>query len=316
MSLPRYDVSVFDNVPRLVSGATIYVYGEPNSITPLNWVSTLTGLATLFQDQAGSIPLANPFTVDTNGSGVFYAAGGLYTVVATGGTLAAPKVLINQSLLLAAGGGAVNEVNGVPLTSQSVLNLVQGSGVTLSPSGGNVIINASAASIVFKVNGTAASSQTVQNLIAGAGMTITDGGAGAITFASSTALAIKVNGVAAGSQTILNLKAGVFTTIVDDGVGGITIDAVLPAFQFNGSPLTAQAPVNFVNGTCINVANPSAGQVQFNLSGIVAARGTPTSAGAPGVTGQILFDSGFIYVCTAGGIAGAATWTKAALVAC
>jgi len=40
---------------------------------------------------------------------------------------------------------------------------------------------------------------------------------------------------------------------------------------------------------------------------------TPSSAATAGVTGQIAWDSGFIYVCTAGGAATYATWRKAAL---
>jgi hypothetical protein len=42
---------------------------------------------------------------------------------------------------------------------------------------------------------------------------------------------------------------------------------------------------------------------------------TPSSAASAGVTGQIAWDSGFIYVCTAGGAATHATWKKAALTA-
>jgi hypothetical protein len=40
---------------------------------------------------------------------------------------------------------------------------------------------------------------------------------------------------------------------------------------------------------------------------------TPSSGATAGVTGQIAWDSGFVYICTAGGIAGSATWKKAAL---
>lgn len=273
MSLVRYDISVLDNVPRLVSGASIFVYPEPTTpspITPSNWGPTLGGKATLFQDSAASVPLTNPFQVDTNGRGFFYAVAGLYTVVSTGGTLAAPVVYINQNLLLAASGGSLVEVNGAPLSDQTLLNLVQGSNVTLVPTGGNVVVNATASVIALQVAGAAASSQVLQNLIAGTGMTITDGGGGAITFRATGGVSLKVNGTAAGSQVLLNLKSSANTTIVDDGVGGITIGATLPIFQANATPLTAQGPINFINGANLSVSNPSAGVVKLDVTGLAA----------------------------------------------
>jgi len=42
---------------------------------------------------------------------------------------------------------------------------------------------------------------------------------------------------------------------------------------------------------------------------------SPTSAGTAGTTGQIAWDATHIYVCTAGGIVGAATWKAASLTA-
>jgi hypothetical protein len=45
---------------------------------------------------------------------------------------------------------------------------------------------------------------------------------------------------------------------------------------------------------------------------------SPTSTsggGTAGITGQIAWDGAFIYICSVGGIAGSATWLKAALVA-
>jgi hypothetical protein len=226
----------------------------------------LAGLATIYADNQGATPLTNPFQVDTNGKGFFYAASGLYTVVANGGTLASPVVYINQNLLLAAGGGAVNQVNGTSLSSQSLLNLVQGANITLSASGGNVTINGTAAATAFKVNSSTASSQTVQNLIAGTGLTITDGGSGNITFASTSALALKVNGTANSSQSVLNLIAGANVSITDGGSGAITIAASLPAFQTNSAPLASAATVNFQQGSGIVITNPSAGIVNIASS--------------------------------------------------
>jgi len=57
MPLPRYDNTVYDNVPRPVPGAQIAVLTQP-AVT-----STQPGspLATIYSDAAGSVPLANPF---------------------------------------------------------------------------------------------------------------------------------------------------------------------------------------------------------------------------------------------------------------
>jgi hypothetical protein len=40
---------------------------------------------------------------------------------------------------------------------------------------------------------------------------------------------------------------------------------------------------------------------------------TPSSASTAGITGQVAWDSSYIYVCISGGVAGAATWKKAPL---
>ena len=63
------------------------------------------------------------------------------------------------------------------------------------------------------------------------------------------------------------------------------------------------------------LASPTFTGVVTLPSLIESATLSPTSAGTAGVTGQIAWDATHIYVCTAGGIAGAATWKAAALSA-
>ena len=46
------------------------------------------------------------------------------------------------------------------------------------------------------------------------------------------------------------------------------------------------------------------------LAGVVISAGTPTSAGTAGTAGQLQYDANYIYICTASGIAGAATWER------
>lgn len=83
-----------------------------------------------------------------------------------------------------------------------------------------------------------------------------------------------------------------------------------------------------VNIKAISIGGDSTGTITIgralsvggNVSGTTAGlilpiAGSPTSAGTAGITGQIAWDSSNWYVCTSGGIAGSATWKKAALVA-
>jgi hypothetical protein len=46
------------------------------------------------------------------------------------------------------------------------------------------------------------------------------------------------------------------------------------------------------------------------LAGAAITPGTPTSAGTAGTAGQLQYDATYIYICTATGIAGAATWER------
>ena len=46
------------------------------------------------------------------------------------------------------------------------------------------------------------------------------------------------------------------------------------------------------------------------LTGAALSAGTPTSAGTAGTAGQLQYDANYIYICTASGIAGAATWER------
>ena len=48
------------------------------------------------------------------------------------------------------------------------------------------------------------------------------------------------------------------------------------------------------------------------LTGASITAGTPTSAGTAGTAGELQWDATYIYICTATGIAGAATWERTA----
>ena len=48
------------------------------------------------------------------------------------------------------------------------------------------------------------------------------------------------------------------------------------------------------------------------MVGAAITAGTPTSAGTAGTAGELQYDNTYIYICTATGIAGAATWERTA----
>lgn len=280
----RYDLAVLDNVPRAASGAQVYVYTQATTgitpptedgagnTTPGSWSASATPIASIFKDAAGSQALSNPFHLDGNGNGWFYAAAGLYTVVIVGSTLAYPSILVDQLLVAASGTSVSLKTNGSTNSTQSLLNLVQSGSITISESGGNVTVTGTAANITFKVNGTSLGSQTVVNFVNGTGIAFTDGGSGEVI---ATALSIN-------------------------------------AFKVNGTTLTAQSPVNFQNGPGIVISNPSAGNVMVSgtpvyMVGSATQLVAPKvqfgsgnlSAGTLSVTLPVAFTSGSTYVATA-----------------
>jgi hypothetical protein len=278
MPLPIYNLSILDNSPRAASGAMVYVYNQPTTgitaptfdgmgnIVPGSWTDAATPLASIYSDNAGSDPLPNPFMLDGNANGWFYAVDGLYTVVVTGSTLNAPLILVDQSLISASGSGTVFQTNGSANPNQALLNLVQGSNITLAVSGGNVTISGTAAGVAFKNNGTNNSSQTVLNLVSGTGITLTDGGGGAITIASTGGVTFKVNGTPNADQTLLNLFDGANITVTDAGSGKVTIASGYPIFQANSTPLTSSGTINFQQGSGVVITNPSAGTVNIAVA--------------------------------------------------
>jgi hypothetical protein len=278
MALPIYQLSILNNVPQQASGALVYVYTQPTTgitpptedgagnSTPGVWTPSAAPLATIYFDNAGADQMPNPFQLDGNANGWFYATSGLYTIVVTGSNLATALILVDQALLTTSAGGTTFETNGVTNSNQALLNLVQGSNITITSSGGNTTISGTAAGVTFKTNSTNNSSQVLLNLIAGAGVTLTDGGGGAITIASSGGLSLEVNGTPNGSQSLLNLVNGSHVTITDDMSGDITFAADYPAFQANSTPLTSTATINFQQGSGIVITNPSAGTVNIAAS--------------------------------------------------
>jgi hypothetical protein len=81
---------------------------------------------------------------------------------------------------------------------------------------------------------------------------------------------------------------------------------------------TQDVGLSRVSAGVLGVGNGTQGNASGTLNAaklIENATLSPTSAATAGTTGQIAWDSGNIYVCTAGGVAGAATWKAASLAA-
>lgn len=78
MTLYRWQASITDEAGNVMPGATVTVRNEVSGLLP-----------TLYVDNAGATPLANPFTADANGAAEFYVAAGFYEITATLGLLIA-----------------------------------------------------------------------------------------------------------------------------------------------------------------------------------------------------------------------------------
>jgi len=90
-------------------------------------------------------------------------------------------------------------------------------------------------------------------------------------------------------------------------------------FQISSSNTNPSTQVLYINGTTLyvgiggyNANNLPQATLDVNGSFRISTK-TPASSTAAGVTGQIAWDSSYVYVCTAGGTSGNATWKRAAI---
>ncbi len=188
-------------------------------------------------------------------------------------------------------------------------------------SGGAAIITAPNGGQVFRLIGTAPFN-----------FTYADFSAGGRSIGSAAAA------VAWGSNYLFDVLAPLGSAFSVDQVigfvssGGVQTVSCVPVInankpvvlQTNGATNGDQSKLNIAAAGNLIATDDGSGKVTLsdNTSGtktaailVETATLTPSSASTAGVTGQIAWDSGFIYICTAGGTAGNATWKKAALVA-
>jgi hypothetical protein len=145
-----------------------------------------------------------------------------------------------------------------------------------------------------------------------------------ISNAFSFAWSSTTNANAAADTNLSRISTGVI------GVGTGAQGSIAGSVQANGGfalsssgaatqGMSGSGSSTLVRGTTVTLGNSSGAGIV--VTGASLSAGTiieattlsPTSAATAGTTGQIAWDSGKIYVCTAGGAAGSATWKAATL---
>jgi len=162
--------------------------------------------------------------------------------------------LVNQG---GSSGSLVLETNGTPNGSQTLLNLIEGTGIILTDGGtGGVTI---ASDLTFQVNGSPTPTQTLLNLVAGTGITITDSGAGDVTFSASSSSPFAVNNTtsifSSNAFPITSTATNSFFALTDAGSGA---NVIFSNFIGNSAGLSA------TNASSSNFFGLSAGQGATN----------------------------------------------------
>jgi len=190
-----------------------------------------------------------------------FRAGAMETPVkdATTGLLL-PKDASGAWLVEQGGGGGSSielQTNGTPNGSQTLLNLVEGTGIIVTDGGtGGVTI---ASDLTFQVNGSPTPTQTLLNLVAGTGITITDSGAGDVTFDASGSSPFAVNNTtsifSSNAFPVTSTATNSFFALTDAGSGANVIFS-----NFIGN----SAGLNATNASTSNFFGLSAGQGATN----------------------------------------------------
>jgi hypothetical protein len=243
-----------------IAGAQVFVVGQPANVPSSLTPSNPSPLLQVYADVNGLLPLTQPVIADGFGHVSFYVATGPFTLAVYFNGILQNYYPDQFPMGQGSGGGSSIslETNGVPNVVQDLLNLVAGSGTSLSAdSNGDVIISStgSSPSILLKTNGTANVVQTLLNLVAGSNITLSSDSGGDVTISSSgsglspdyvqnisTSVALGFGGAtnamvkaSAGgsgiSPTLPNATTctGQKVTVIqiDSGIGGVNITAIL-----------------------------------------------------------------------------------------
>jgi hypothetical protein len=143
---PQTAFKTVNGVTSPIANATITVCAASASGIPCSPAL----VNTIFKDAALTQPLSNPFTTDANGNYQFAAAPGIYTVTVTATGFAGYSY---QSTLASGAGSIVFKTNGTINGSQSILNLKNGTNVTIVDDGSGGITIASSGGASFSTAG-------------------------------------------------------------------------------------------------------------------------------------------------------------------
>ena len=173
------------------------------------------------------------------------------------------------------GGGSLIllQTDGVDNGNQNLLNLVEGTNVTITDDGlGNVTIDSTGAgsTILLQTDGVDNVDQAKLNLVPGTSIAITDDGLGNITFdVSGSGLLLQTDGVTNADQTKLNLVPGTNVTLTDDGLGDVTIDVSVIGILLQTDTVNNpdQTKLNLIGGTNVTLTDDGVGNVTIDTTG-------------------------------------------------
>lgn len=267
----------------------------------------LTGTVThasIFSDPGGITPLSNSFTANTDGSFLFFSAGGVgYDITMSGGGM--PSTVTLTDVVLGGSGGGGGTITGISTPAAGGLIGGAGSGiVTLSLTNActsNQVLQWDGSSwicasisppvgVTLKTNGILNGSQTILDLFAGSNLTITDNGAGRDTFNVTGVLtgATPLEGLEQTGSTIGLLSTcsvgqnlsfdGTHWNCATSGSGTVTtvgLSTTANWFTVGNSPITTAGTITFnpTSGMTANrfVATPNGSTGAVALRAIVAA---------------------------------------------
>lgn len=187
MSFFRYDGWVRNTLGSALAGAQIYAVQQPANTAVL----PPTPLASVYSDVNGLVPITQPISTDGFGHFSFYIASGTFTLVIVNQGIV-QAVYPDQAPMGTSGGGGSTltlKTGGVTNVTQTLLNLVAGSGMTIiSDASGNVTFISTAgggggSAVTLQTNSVPNTIQSLLNLIPGTSMSLTADAFGGVTFA-------------------------------------------------------------------------------------------------------------------------------------
>jgi hypothetical protein len=251
-------------------------YGLPSNYIPIESAPVIPGVPPANAQIGPGQYFAGPLASNLQHDAAFYQTkyGGsavpefpLIPVTASGNASSNASVtsIIKTTEVIGGSGAAEFETNSIPNSTNSLLNLIAGTNITLSEALGNVTITSSPG-IQLETNSVLNSSQTILNLTAGSNVTLTAGAGGLVTIASVTP-ALETNGVLNSSQSVLNLTAGSNVTLTA-GSGGLVTITSSPGIllETNSVANSSQTTLNLIAGSNITLTDGGGGAITITGS--------------------------------------------------